>query len=92
LTTSFSSSYSLFITEDCWETDCDTPELFLVSITLTAFREGQREVTPNELTKSFGRRDRIMKNNGRKIFFAVVFAVLASLPFTAMAVAITSRR
>jgi hypothetical protein len=36
--------------------------------------------------------ERFMKNNGRKIFFAIVFAALSSLPLVAMAAVVGYRR
>jgi hypothetical protein len=51
-----------------------------------------RSKASGKASKGCFEEEEVMKNNGRKIFFAIVFAALSSLPFVAMAAVTTVKR
>jgi hypothetical protein len=64
----------------------------LVRKALTGSRERPDEVYLNVLLQVVWKEDGNMKNNGRKIFFAIVMAALSSLPLIVMAGTAASKR
>jgi hypothetical protein len=59
--------------------------VFTFCAVFTFCLRGFREDDPNDYQSRL-EEERFMKNNGRKIFLAIIFAILANLPFIAMAV------